>query len=207
MLTSLQLSTLIFAVLVLLAMVILFYRWALSGLRKRILDAREGLLLAVDKPAVCPPFVAGLLNDYNTTITTLGSIFKTVEECQSRVLNERNKIDAILQSLPGVLLTVSNELTINMANRLAEETFATAEQSLIGINLFDLIRFRETDRDILRDSFLYKKPIRNLEIALDVESGTRWYSLNIAFSVRKMRKWKPFSHCSISVKTVIYNKP
>ncbi|HEY9051841.1 MAG TPA: ATP-binding protein [Gammaproteobacteria bacterium] len=185
MFTALQLSYLIFVLLVLLVAICFFYRRALAGLRKRIHDAREGLLLAVDVPAISPPYVRGLLHDYNTTITTLGSIFKTVEECQSRVLNERNKIDAILKSLPGVLLTVSNELTINMVNRLAEETFSTDGESLIGTNLFDLIQFKETDRDILRDSFLYKRPIRNLEISLNINSSTRWFSLNVAFFSEK----------------------
>ena len=168
-------------ILLLLLLVFLAYRFSLSGLRKRLLDAREGLLLPVDMPALTPPPVSGLLKDYNDTIVTLGSIFKTVEECQTRVLNERNKINAILQSMPGVLLTVSNELSINIANRLAEETFGDPQHSIIGTNLFDLIRFNEGDRDILRDSFLYKKPIRNLEIALQLKDGTRWFSLNVAF--------------------------
>jgi signal transduction histidine kinase len=185
MFTALQLSYLIFAVFALLIAIFLFYRWALTGLRRRILDAREGLLLTVEKPAILPPFVSGLLSDYNATIATLGSIFRTVEECQGRVLNERNKIDAILQSLPGILLTVSNELTINIVNRLAEETFSTAGESLIGTNLFDLIKFQDSDRDILRDSFLYKRPIRNLEISLNIKSGTRWFSLNVAFFSEK----------------------
>ncbi len=180
MLNTPQLFYLLAVVLLLLA-VGLFYRWALAGLRKRILDAREGLLLAVDLPPVSPPYVGGLLKDYNTTIVTLGSIFKTVEECQGRVLDERNKINAILQSLPGVLLTVSNELTINMTNRLAEETFASADETLIGVNLFDLIQFSEADRDILRDSFLYKQPIRNLEVSLHIKSMARWFSLNLVF--------------------------
>jgi two-component system, NtrC family, sensor kinase len=185
MLNTTQMLYLFGAGILLLVVTGLLYRWALSRLRKRILDAREGLLLAVDLPAVAPPFVTGLLKDYNTTISTLGSVFKTVEECQGRVLDERNKIDAILQSLPGVLLTVSNELTINMTNRLAEETFANGEETLIGINLFDLIQFNEADRDILRDSFLYKQPIRNLEISLQINSRTRWFSLNVVFFSEK----------------------
>jgi len=181
MLTALQLFYLILSVLALLLVLSLFYYWSLAGLRKRIIDTREGLLLPVDAPAILPPFVRGLLNDYNITNTRLGSTFKTVEECQSRVLKERDKIDAILQSLTSALLTVSNDLNINMANQQANEIFAKAGEKLIGINLFDLIHFTEMDRDILRDSFLYKKPIRNLEISLDIKSRPRWFSLNLAF--------------------------
>lgn len=172
---------LIVAIVVLLILLVLFYQASLVKLRKRILDAREGLLLPVDMPTIAPPFVRGLLNDYNTTILTLGSMFKTVEECQSRVMDERNRINAILQSMPGVLFTVSNELTINIANKLAEEIFSIENKPLIGTNIFDLVRFNEMDRNILRDSFLYKQPIRNLEILLDVKSGQRWFSLNVSF--------------------------
>jgi len=178
MLTALQLFYLIFAVLALLLVLSLFYYWSLAGLRKRIIDTREGLLLPVDAPAILPPFIRGLLNDYNITNT------KTVEECQGRVLKERDKIDAILQSLTSALLTVSNDLNINIANQLANEIFAKAGETLIGINLFDLIHFTETDRDILRDSFLYKKPICNLEISLVIKSRPRWFSLNLAFLSR-----------------------
>ncbi|MCW8911128.1 MAG: ATP-binding protein [Gammaproteobacteria bacterium] len=172
---------LVIAIVVLLILLVLFYQPSLLRLRKRVLDAREGLLLPVDMPAIAPPFIRSLLNDYNTTILTLGSMFKTVEECQSRVMEERNRINAILQSMPGVLFTVSNELTINIANKLAEATFSTENKSLIGTNIFDLVRFNEIDRNILRDSFLYKQPIRNLEILLDVKSGQRWFSLNVSF--------------------------
>ncbi|NOZ37170.1 MAG: PAS domain-containing protein [Gammaproteobacteria bacterium] len=184
MFTALQWFYLIFAVLALLVLVLLFYQWSLAGLRKRIIDAREGLLLPVDVPTILPPFVRALLNDYNATNARLGSTFKTVEECQRRVLKERDKIDAILQSLTSVLLTVSNDLNINMANQLANEIFSSTGETLIGINLFDLICFSEVDRDILRDSFLYKKPIRNLEISLDIKSKPRLFSLNLAFISR-----------------------
>ncbi|MBE9559311.1 MAG: PAS domain-containing protein [Proteobacteria bacterium] len=184
MFIEIQLLYLIFAVLAPLVAIALFYQWSLARLRKRIIDAREGLLLSVDIPVISPPFIRALLNDYNITNARLGSTFKTVEDCQSRVLKERDKIDAILQSLSSALLTVSNDLNINMANQLANEIFAKIGDTLIGINLFELIPFTEADRDILRDSFLYKKSIRNLEISLDIKSRTRWFSLNLAFLSR-----------------------
>lgn len=167
--------------LLLLAYVGLSYRQGLYALQKRIRDAREGLLVPVDIPNLTSPAVRKTLSDYNNTITTLSSMFKTVEECQSRVLNERNRINAILQSLSGALLTVSNDLNINMSNRLAEKTFAPDGESLIGTNLFDLIQFSPDDRDLLRDSFLYKKPIRSQEINLQINNESRWFSLNVAF--------------------------
>jgi len=184
MVITLQLFYLIIAVLVLLLALSLFYYWSLAKLRKRIIGIREGLLLPVDTPAISPPFVRALLNDYNITNSRLGSIFKVLENCQTNVVKERDKIDAIIQSLTSALLTVSNDLNINMANELANNLFAKDGRTLIGINLFDLIQFREMDRDILRDSFLYKKPIRNLEISLDIKSRPRWFSLNLVFLSR-----------------------
>ncbi|RKZ70824.1 MAG: PAS domain-containing sensor histidine kinase [Gammaproteobacteria bacterium] len=184
MVTTLQLFYLIFAVLVLLLALSLFYYWSLSGLRKRIIDIREGHLLPVDTPAISPPFVRGLLDEYNITNARLDSIFKVLENCQTNVGKERDKIDAIIQSLTSAILTVSNDLNINMTNQLANDFFAKDGVTLIGINLFDLIQFREVDRNILRDSFLYKKPIRNLEISLDIKSRPRWFSLNLVFLSR-----------------------
>ena len=167
--------------LLLLVFVWLSYRQGLKALQNRILDAREGLLYPVDIPRLITPTLHKTLNDYNNTITTLSSMFRTVEECQTRVLSERNRINAILQSLSGALLTVSNDLNINMSNRLAEQTFAPDGQPLFGTNLFDLIQFNPDDRDLLRDSFLYKKPIRSQEINLQINDESRWFSLNVAF--------------------------
>ncbi len=171
--------------LLLLLFVWLSYRHSLNALQKRIIDAREGLLYPVDIPRFTPPALNKTLSDYNNTITTLSSMFRTVEECQSRVLNERNRINAILQSLSGALLTVSNDLNINMSNRLAEQTFASDGQPLLGTNLFDLIQFNPDDRDLLRDSFLYKKPIRSQEINLHINDESKWFSLNVAFFSEK----------------------
>ncbi|MFC1589635.1 nitrogen regulation protein NR(II) [Pseudomonadota bacterium] len=182
MLSYVEIFLLLLSILVpLLLIIVLFYRQSMKRLRLRILDAREGMLVPVEVPPVSAPFVRGLLDDYNTTIVALGSVFKTVEECQGRVLDERNRINAILHSMPGVLLTVSTDLTINLSNRLADEMFAKDNESLVGTNLFDVVHFSEIDRNILRDSFLYKKPIRNQELSLKVKQGSRWFSLNMAF--------------------------
>jgi two-component system, NtrC family, sensor kinase len=181
MTTSVYWIYLSMTLLLLLVFVWLSYRHGLNALQKRIRDAREGLLYPVDIPSLTPPTLRKTLSDYNNTITTLSSMFRTVEECQSRVLNERNRVNAILQSLSGALITVSNDLNINMSNRLAEQTFTTDKQSLLGTNLFDLIQFSPDDRDLLRDSFLYKKPIRSQEINLHINNESKWFSLNVAF--------------------------
>ncbi|MGF1642211.1 MAG: nitrogen regulation protein NR(II) [Thiotrichales bacterium] len=160
---------------------LVLYRLGLSRLHQRILDAREGLLEPARTSGLVPPFVRRVVNDYNITIATLRSMFRTVEECQSRVLDERNKINAILRSLPDVLLSVADDLDITMVNSQAEEMFGRASERLLGTNLFDLIAFNENDRNLMRDAFLYKTPIRNQEVALTLEGKTRWFSLNLGF--------------------------
>lgn len=155
--------------------------WYLLRLHGRILDARGGTLDPVTPLRWTPLYIFRVIRDYNDTITRLRSMFHTVEECQSRVLVERNKINAILQSLPGVLLNVADDLSISTVNRQAEELFLMSAKQLQGINLFDLITLNEHDRAIMRDAFLYKQPIRNQEITLHIHGRKRWFSLNLGF--------------------------
>ena len=154
---------------------------ALRRLEDGIHAAREGLL----EPAPVGPFgwtsVGRLIPEYNTTIATLRQMFRTVEECQGRFLNERNRSNTILQSLPGALLSVSDDLRISIANRQADALFDVEPGTLIGANLFELLDVNERDRELLRDAFLYKRAIRNQEIALNVGSGKRYFSLNLSF--------------------------
>ena len=59
--------------------------------------------------------------------------------------------------------------------------FATTPDKLLGRILFDLLEFTAEDRDLLRDAFLYKRPIRNQELQTRVDGNTRWLSLNLSF--------------------------
>lgn len=169
------------ALLVYLAVRLIGERAALRQLQLGILHAREGLL----EPAPVKPHAwtcAGqLIPEYNTTITTLRLMFQTVEECQGRFLNERNRSNTILQSLPGALLSLADDLRVSIANRQADTLFDVSPGALIGENLFELLDINERDRELLRDAFLYKHPIRNQEIALKVGGGKRYFSLNLDF--------------------------
>jgi PAS domain S-box-containing protein len=169
------------AVLLLLVSVWLITRLYLTRLQRRIRDARGGTLEPVGSLPWLPLQVRQVIRDYDLTINRLRSMFHTVEECQSRVLTERNKINAILQSLPGVLLNVADDLTITTVNRQAEELFALSAEQMKGRNLFDLITPNEHDRAIMRDAFLYKQPIRNQEITLSFDGRRRWFSLTLGF--------------------------
>ena len=154
---------------------------ALRRLEIGILKAREGLL----EPTPVEPYawtsVGRLISEYNTTIATLRLMFQTVEECQGRFLNERNRSNTILQSLPGALLSLADDLRVTIANRQADALFDVEPGQLIGANLFELLDLNERDRELLRDAFLYKHVIRNQEIALNVAGNKRFFSLNLAF--------------------------
>lgn len=164
-----------------LAMRLLAELAALRRLEVGIMQAREGLL----EPAAAGPFawtsVGRLIPEYNTTIATLRMMFRTVEECQGRFLNERNRSNTILQSLPGGLLSLADDLRVTIANRQAEALFGVEPGELIGANLFELLDLNERDRELLRDAFLYKHAIRNQEIALTVAGVQRYFSLNLGF--------------------------
>lgn len=154
---------------------------ALRRLEQGIHNAREGLLEPTPVAPYAWTYVGRLIPEYNTTIATLRLTFQTVEECQGRFLNERNRINTILQSLPGALLSLADDLRVTIANRQADALFGVENGQLIGANLFDLLDLNERDRELLRDAFLYKYAIRNQEIALPVGGKTRYFSLNLEF--------------------------
>lgn len=154
---------------------------ALRRLRLGLFKAREGLLDPVPTGRLGGLMAGRIIGEYNVTISTLQSMFRTVEECQGRLLNQRNKMSALLQSLPGALLSLSDDLQVIMANKQAEELFSSHQTPLIGANLFDVLRLGERDRELLRDTFLNKFPIRSQEISLDTDTGPSYYSLNLEF--------------------------
>ena len=159
----------------------LYMRWQLNALRKNILQAQEGLLVPLPQHISSSGPVGRVITDYNRMLSILHSMFSTVEECQGRVVNERNKINALLQSLPGALLSVDDNLKINSINRQAEELFGVDAAGLVDQNLFDVLQLDEGDRDILRDTFLYKHTLYNQPIDLMINQTRRCFSLNLSF--------------------------
>ena len=157
------------------------YRQVLTAMHSNMLDAQEGMLQTVDLGELRDPYLRQFVGDYNLMMSALRRVFSTVEECQNRVLTERNRINAILQSLPGTLLSVDDDLSVNAVNALAEALFGLSEDELVGCSLFDLLTLSETDRDILRDAFLYKRRIANQEIETRVGGALRNLSLNLSF--------------------------
>lgn len=154
---------------------------ALRQLKIGILKAREGLLDEISLQWVGWTLVGRTVQEYNQTIGTLRTMFRSVEECQGRFLNQRNKMNTLLQNLPGAMISLSEDLYVSLANKEAVELFGGDDNDLIGANLFDFLHLQEHDRELLRDAFLYKQPVRNQEISLTSATGMRYYSLNLDF--------------------------
>ncbi|SCX79977.1 two-component system sensor histidine kinase NtrB [Thiohalorhabdus denitrificans] len=160
---------------------------ALRALHDKIAEAKEGCLQPVEVGTLgdLDPRMSRMVSDYNRMIENLRSTFNYVEECQNKVLAERNKTDALLQSLPGALISVDENLVITTVNKQAEEIMEGPAEALIGQNLFELLDLNEADRCILRDAFLYKRPVRNQEIALTIGQEPRAVSINLSFLSRE----------------------
>lgn len=157
------------------------YQSGLSSLTAGMLDAQDGNLKPVEVPRVRDPLLQRLYREYNKTITTLGGMFALVEECQYRVLSERNRMNVVVQVLPAALLGVDDNLCINIVNKQAETLFARQERDLVGVSLFDVLDITDDTREILRDAFLYKQDIRNQVINVQLNDVERWLSMNLSF--------------------------
>ncbi|MGM0553006.1 MAG: sensor histidine kinase [Pseudomonadota bacterium] len=157
------------------------YRHSLEKLYDGLVEAQDGTLKPVDVPEAADPVLQHLYQDYNKTITTLSGMFSLVEDCQNRVLSERNRMNVVVQVLPAALLGVDDNLLINTANKQAAILFGTSERRLIGSSLFDILNLTDETREIFRDSFLYKQDIRNQVINLATGEGERWLSMNLSF--------------------------
>ncbi|MFO1218351.1 MAG: histidine kinase dimerization/phospho-acceptor domain-containing protein [Burkholderiaceae bacterium] len=154
---------------------------ALRRLEQAIHRAREGLLEAAPDSGLAWTTAGRLIPEHNSTVATLAMMFRTVEECQTRFLDERNRINAILQSVPGALLGITDELQVSIANRHAETLFGAAPGALSGRGLFELLQLDDQGRNQLRDAFLYKHEVREQELMLNLGAGSRPFSVNLAF--------------------------
>jgi two-component system NtrC family sensor kinase len=160
---------------------------ALRQLEQGIHNAREGLLTPTAERGLGWTSVGRLIPEHNTTVSALAMMFRTVEECQTRFLDERNRLNAILQSTPGALLGINDDLSVAIANRRAEALFGgagtgpNAPGGLAGKGLFDLLVPDERGRNMLRDAFLYKQELHDHEIELEVGGAARAFVVNLAF--------------------------
>lgn len=154
---------------------------ALRQLQLGIHRSMEGLLTPTPLLGLEWTWVGRLIPEHNATVAAHKLMFRTVEDCQVRFLDERNRINTILQSLPGALLGITDELRVSIANRQAESLFGAAPGGLSNRNVFELLLPDDGGRAMLRDAFLYKHEIHNQEVVLSVDGKRRDYSVNLAF--------------------------
>ena len=153
---------------------------ALRALHDGVLRAQEGELQPVHIGRI-PDFITQrVAADYNLLMNNLGSMFREIEECQNRTISERNRNDAILNSLPGALLCVDSDGRVTHSNRMAEQIFSASCAELTGRNLFGILNLDEHGVVLLRDALLYERQVVNKEVGLHFGSAFRVFTLNLA---------------------------
>ena len=111
-----------------------------------------------------PPRDGTAIADYNVLARRLRSLFEEMERTQLAIIEERNRIDAILRGLPCVMLAVDDDLCVTSSNGRAEELFGRGGDGLRGRNMFELLELNEEGREILREAFLYEQQVGNRPI-------------------------------------------
>jgi two-component system, NtrC family, sensor kinase len=176
-----------------LALVVVVYlflvrRVAMSRLHRSIIDAQEGKLQLVSMPHGAGDSLYRVAHDFNILVTSLRTTLKEIDDSQSRVISERNRNNAILQSLPAALLCIDSELRINLSNKQALLLFEPASTRILGKSLFDVLKLDSSGQEILRDAFLYETSITNKEILLRIGSEARYFTLNLSFYKSRIPK-------------------
>lgn len=175
-------SLLLLEALLLLSMAMLYlHRRTMALMHEAVLDAHEGALTNLVDISYGDTLSRKLVRDYNTMMKNLSAMFTMVEDCQNRVVTERNKMDALLGSMPGALLAVDDDLIVVNTNPQAVELFQRESDWLLGKMLFDVLNLEPHDSDALRDAFLYKRAVDNYVIHTEVVDSERYISINIAF--------------------------
>jgi signal transduction histidine kinase len=154
-------------------------RREVSILHRAVRRALQGDLEPVS--TAVPPSAGSAVADYNVLARRLRSLFEEMERTQLAIIEERNRIDAILRGLPCVMLAVDDDLRVTSSNGRAEALFALGAAELSGRNLFDLLALDEQGRDVLREAFLYEQPVSNRAILLGEGEARRHFTLSVTF--------------------------
>lgn len=180
-----HLGALLFGVLLVALLILSYlhvtYRKVLRGMHRSILRAQEGILCPVSDLQGPDRFLHRIVTDHNLLMSRLNSTFSEMEGCQKRVIGERNRNEAILQSLPGALICVDGDLRVSLSSPQAEDLFGFPRDVLLGRNLFDLLALDQSGIETLRDAFLYERPIVNKEVLLHVGGHARYFALTLSF--------------------------
>lgn len=157
------------------------YRTGVAGIHRAVHDAHGGHFEAIALSGPSRALLGSLADDYNSLARDLSSLFGEMEQAQLSIIGERNRHEAILQSLPGALLIVGVDLRVTRANLQAQDLFGLPDQALAGANMLDLLNTDEAGRQALRDAFLHTQPLRNALLTVGADEDQRRLSLNLTF--------------------------
>ena len=157
------------------------YGRGFTAIHDAVRRANDGSLEPVVLHGLSRPLLGPVADEYNALARNLGSLFGEMEQAQLSIIAERNRHEAILQGLPGALLAVDGDFRVTLSNRQAEALFDMPANSLVGANVFDLLRCDEPGREVLREAFLYEQQVSNKVLALTVGEDVRHVSLNLTF--------------------------
>ena len=157
------------------------YSHGLSVVHRRIKAAILGDFAPVKTSATMHFLFGPVMDDYNVLVSSIASAFRDMEQSQVAIIGERNRNDAILRSLPGVLMTVDGNFQVTLSNDLAQRLFGLSECELLGQNIFDLLQLNDEGRELLREAFLYEQQICNKEIVLSNGDVPHHFTLNLTF--------------------------
>lgn len=179
--TQLLLACAVLAVLLAIAAALaLGYRRGLTALHRAVNEARAGHLVPVDASPAVRTLLGPVIDDYNAMSKDLASAFREMEHAQRSIIGERNRHDAILQSLPGALLIVGADRRVTRANRQVETMFRAPHDHIVGADFLALMGL-EGGSPVLDDAFGSAEPVRNLVCEVRVGHETRLFSVNLTF--------------------------
>lgn len=160
---------------------LLLFPRGVNVIHRALRSALEGDLKPIRMSGRLATYFGRIFQDFNVLINNLSSLFHDMEASQLAIIAERNRIDAILRSLPGALLTVDGDFHVTLSNVLAEKLFKLSAGEITGRNLFELLALDEDGRNVLRDAFLGEQQIVNKEITLAEGDAARHFTLNVTF--------------------------
>jgi PAS domain S-box-containing protein len=154
-------------------------RRSVAILHRAIRRALDGHLEPVESSAF--PAHGTVIGDYNVLARRLYSLIGEMERSQVSIIGERNRIDAILRSLPCVMLVVDADVRVASSNDRAEALFGLTGAELRGTDLFELLKLDGEGRQLLSEAFLYDRQVSNREIVLGAGDSRRHFTLSVTF--------------------------
>jgi two-component system NtrC family sensor kinase len=157
------------------------YRRGMHQLQQAVRHAHAGQIEPVRLEGLSRRLIGPLGDDYNALTHDVERLFGEMEQAQLSIIGERNRHEAILQSLPGALLIVDLAGRVRMCNLQAQTLFGQASPAFDGANVFALLGVDEAGRLLLHEAFEQMQPVRNAVLAATIGAEARWISVNLTF--------------------------